>query len=93
MTARVSLTAVVSGRVQGVNFRDFTRLKAQALGVSGYVRNLPGGSVEVLAEGERPALENLLCYLQQGPPRASVEGVAATWGESTGEVSGFRIRY
>ena len=93
MTEKVSLRAVVTGRVQGVNFRDFTRQKARSLGLSGHVRNLPGGSVEVLAEGARPALEALLEYLKQGPPRAVVEHVDSSWGAATGSQGDFEVRF
>jgi acylphosphatase len=93
MAEQVSLKAIVTGRVQGVNFRDFTRQKARALGLAGYVRNLPGGDVEVLAEGERPALETLLEYLKQGPPRANVYHVASSWEEPSGGRDEFKILY
>ena len=68
-----SLRAVVRGRVQGVFFRDFVRRHADQLNLRGYVRNLPDGGVEVVAEGERPALERLLEYLKEGPPAARGE--------------------
>lgn len=85
---------VVSGRVQGVFFRDFTRQKALALGLTGYARNLPnGGSVEVKAEGERLKLEELVSQLRRGPPPAVVEKATVTWREYSGKFSGFEIRY
>ncbi len=65
----------VRGRVQGVGFRWFTASTAQALGVAGWVRNCPDGSVEVLAEGEADALVALRTGLQAGPPGAMVTGV------------------
>jgi acylphosphatase len=75
-------------------FRDFTRHQAQALGVTGFVRNLPGGQgVEVVAEGQREKLEQLLDVVRRGPPRAVVEGISTTWGERTGEFEDFKIRY
>ncbi|TMD54260.1 MAG: acylphosphatase, partial [Chloroflexi bacterium] len=61
------LHAYVHGRVQGVGFRYFVAQKAQSLGLRGYVRNEYDGSVEVLAQGPRPALEHLLTYLRRGP--------------------------
>lgn len=64
------LHAVVHGRVQGVFFRASTQKKARALGLTGWVRNLPDGTVEVLAVGPRPALEALLAWLHEGPPLA-----------------------
>ena len=93
MAGKVSLKAVISGRVQGVYFRDFTRRHALELKVSGYVRNLPGGGVEVLAEGERSALEILLKQLEKGSPHASVEHITVSWGKARGEENGFNIRY
>jgi acylphosphatase len=66
---------VVSGRVQGVFFRDSTRREAQRLGVTGYARNRHDGSVEVLACGERSAVEALKAWLRTGPPMASVSAV------------------
>jgi acylphosphatase len=63
----------VSGRVQGVGFRHYTKLKARELGVRGHVRNLPDGSVEVWAEGASPAVAALIEWLAHGPPAADVE--------------------
>ncbi|HXX37251.1 MAG TPA: acylphosphatase [bacterium] len=76
--------AFVSGRVQGVGFRDFTRREARRLGLAGYVRNLPDGRVEVLAEGARGTLESLLSVLRDGPPGAWVRGVQVEWSEQVG---------
>jgi acylphosphatase len=57
------------------------------------VRNLPGGAVEVLAEGEKKQLEKLIGYLKVGPPSAKVEKVVTEWGEYSGKYSGFSVRY
>lgn len=65
----------VSGRVQGVSFRAATRAQALALGLSGLVRNLPDGRVEVLACGEPESLRVLSAWLRHGPPGASVSGL------------------
>jgi len=81
----------VSGRVQGVFFRDHTRRWATSLGLTGWVRNMPDGRVEVLAEGEKEKVEGLLSKLRLGPPLASVENVTVAWGEYSGEFSDFRI--
>lgn len=67
----------VTGRVQGVFFRDSTRAEAGRLGLTGHARNLPDGSVEVLACGSREALDELARWLTAGPPLASVDGVEA----------------
>jgi acylphosphatase len=66
---------LVHGRVQGVGFRWFVWKTAQRLGLGGVARNLPDGSVEVVAEGPGPALEQLAQALQRGPPLAQVERV------------------
>lgn len=85
------LRAVVHGRVQGVGFRWFVRRRAEAHGLSGLVRNLPDGSVEVTAEGARGALEALLDELRAGPPRARVERVDELWSEGPARHRGFGI--
>jgi acylphosphatase len=88
-----SLQAMVYGHVQGVFFRAFVTQRAKELGLAGYVRNLRGGAVEVVAEGERKQLERLLSQLKVGPPAARVERVASSWSEYSGAYSGFRVRY
>lgn len=94
MTDLASLHAVVSGRVQGVYFRAFTARHAAELGVTGYVRNLPGArAVEVRAEGERSKLEKLIDCLKKGPPGARVDRIETTWAEYTGSYPGFSIKY
>ena len=93
MTELASVQAIVHGRVQGVFFRDFVSRQAKKLDLTGYVRNLYDGTVEVLAEGERKQLEGLISDLNVGPPAASVEKVITTWSEYTGSYPGFRVRY
>jgi len=93
MADLVSVQAVVSGYVQGVFFRAFVADRARELGVTGYVRNLPSGTVEVRAEGKREQLERLIGYLKVGPPHARVNKVVTKWLEYTGNYSGFRIGY
>ena len=87
------LHAVVSGIVQGVNFRYYTSRQAESLGLTGWVANREDGSVEVVAEGPRADLQALLDWLSQGPPSASVTGVQADWEQATGEHTAFRVRY
>lgn len=70
---------LVSGRVQGVGFREFIRRTAHQLGVGGWVRNLAGGQVEVVADGERPALEALVSAVSRGPAGALVRDVSEEW--------------
>ncbi len=87
------LQALVRGRVQGVNFRYYTRQQANRLRLKGWVRNLPDGSVEVVAEGPRPDLERLLDYLQHGPPAAAVDEVQPGWVPAQGEFRSFEVRW
>jgi acylphosphatase len=93
MSTLARLSAIVRGRVQGVFFRDFTRTQAIALGLTGYVRNLPNGTVEAVAEGSREALESFLAQLRVGPPSARVDRVDAHWGDHRGEFVRFEVRY
>jgi acylphosphatase len=93
MTDLASLKAAVYGRVQGVFFRDSVARWARELRLAGYVRNLPDGTVEVRAEGERQQLEKLVGYLKVGPPAARVSEVVTSWSEYTGSYSGFSVRY
>ena len=78
------------GRVQGVGYRAFAQRKALELGLKGYARNLSdGASVEVVAEGQKAALESLLAALKQGPSGAYVERVDASWLPASGGYQGF----
>lgn len=90
---RQELHAIVHGRVQGVGFRYFAVEKALGLGLRGYARNLNDGSVEVLAQGPRQALENLLAQLWRGPSAAHVTQVEVDWDDSSIHVSGFHVRW
>lgn len=74
-----TVRATVRGRVQGVGFRMFARDCAQRLGLVGYVRNQPDGSVYVEATGSRPVLEQFLSSLGRGPSMAHVDDVATEW--------------
>jgi acylphosphatase len=85
--------AIVHGRVQGVSFRYHTLRAAGPLGVVGWVRNLPDGTVEVRAEGPRGSLEQLAGWLEHGPDFAQVTGLDLTWTEPRGDYSSFEIRY
>ena len=82
---------LVSGRVQGVSFRDSTREKAQELGLSGWVRNLSDGSVEAVFEGEGDRVEEMLSWCKEGPPSASVQRVSSE-DEEPENLQGFEIR-
>jgi len=84
---------VVSGIVQGVNFRRYTQLTANSLGVSGWVRNLPTGSVEGCFEGEAAAVASLVEWCRSGPPAGRVDSLAVTEEAYAGEFADFIIRY
>jgi acylphosphatase len=86
-----SLHAVVQGDVQGVGFRYYVQRRAEEMGLAGWVRNRPDGSVEVVAEGSRPALGRLLELLSKGPGLADVDRVDVEWGEAGG-LKGFAVR-
>ena len=89
----IELHALVHGLGEGVGFRYFVVHEAQALGLHGYARNDSSGAVEVVAQGNRAALERLLLRLQQGPSAAEVETVNTTWRERTEHISGFHVRW
>jgi acylphosphatase len=83
----------IRGRVQGVGFRQFCVFKAGALGLGGWVKNMPDDSVEVYAEGERGSIEVLIAELKIGPRAASVSDVSVRWTKFTGEHKTFRISW
>jgi len=85
--------AFVSGRVQGVLFRHETRGTAKSLDIKGWVRNLPDSRVEVVAEGEKDKIDNLLEFLKKGPPAARVDKVDVETEEYKGEFEDFNVRY
>ena len=89
MKVRVQVT--VHGRVQGVAYRYYTRLRALELGVNGWVRNVPDGSVEGLFEGDGPDIKTLVEWCSSGPPAARVEHVDVRDGVYCGEFEDFRI--
>ncbi len=76
-----------------VMYRDFADRKAKALGIVGSVRNLPDGTVEVIAEGEQQALEAYLASLRQGPMLADVEKISAEWRTPSDSFASFSIQY
>ena len=81
----------ISGRVQGVFYRDSTRREATRAGLTGWVRNLPDDRVEALFEGDEAAVQRLVEWCHRGPPDARVEQVAVERGEATGEFDRFTI--
>ena len=89
--AVVRVHVVVRGRVQNVTFRDSTRQQAQRLGLVGWVRNLPDGSVAAELEGPRAAVDEVVAWMGRGPLLASVDEVVVTPVAPTGEES-FEVR-
>ena len=77
--------------MQGVGFRYHTQNEAVRLGVTGYVKNLPDGTVEIVAEGPSPAVAHLLDWAKQGPPAAHVKQVDITYSSANGEFGSFTI--
>jgi len=90
-TAQIHLQ--IRGRVQGVFYRGSARQEAVRLGLTGWVRNCPDGSVELLAQGPRPLCEELLRYCHEGPRGARVDEIEVSWGEPSAEYAVFDIRY
>ncbi|MBN1319191.1 MAG: acylphosphatase [Anaerolineales bacterium] len=87
------LHAIVRGRVQGVNFRWYTRQRASQLGLTGWIRNLRDGqSVEVVAEGEANEMADFVLFLHEGPPMSRVDDVEVKWEETIGKFTNFSIR-
>ncbi len=86
------LWLLVHGRVQGVFFRHATSEEARELGLSGWVRNLANGDVEIVAEGPRRELKILAAWAHQGPRLARVDDVQEGWSAYRGEYAGFAIR-
>jgi acylphosphatase len=93
MPQQVRLEAIVTGQVQGVGFRYQVLQRARGMGLVGFVRNRWDGDVEVVAEGERGRLDQLLSYLQVGPRSAWVREVIVNWQAATGEFNSFEVRF
>lgn len=83
----------ITGRVQGVFFRKFTGDHAVRLGLTGWTKNLPDRRMEVVAEGERKKLIELIGLIKKGPPLAKIEKVEVSWEKAIGEFEGFSIVY
>ena len=83
----------VSGRVQGVFFRDHTQRWASSLHLTGWVRNIRDGRVETLVEGDKEKIEDLVSKLREGPPLARVENVDIDWEDYKGKFKDFRVAY
>ena len=82
----------ITGRVQGVFYRAWTREQAERLGVAGWVRNCPDGHVEAHVEGDQAAVEQMIERLRDGPPAANVENLRV-WDADTFDFDGFEVRH
>jgi acylphosphatase len=83
---------LVSGRVQGVAFRDSTRRQAEQLGLNGWVRNTKDGRVEAVFEGETEAVRQMIEWCESGPSSADVDDVSVEQETPSGDFSGFEVR-
>jgi len=90
-TGRRAVRVRVTGRVQGVGFRAWTRERAQALVVDGWVRNEPDGSVTVLIAGTPSAIDEMATALRDGPPWSRVSGVEIEPAQAAGIAPGFQV--
>ena len=87
----IEMRATITGKVQGVRFRDYVQGVAGELGLVGYVRNQSDGSVFVLAQGDPDLLKSLVEYLNEGPSLARVDGVVVEWGTASVTYSDFSL--
>ena len=83
---------LISGRVQGIGYRSWTEHEACALGLSGWVRNLPSGEVEALIAGDEVILQSMIDRCKQGPRFAKVTDIKVEWDVVTEPLTGFEIR-
>jgi acylphosphatase len=90
---KMQLYVLITGRVQGVGFRNFTQRNARQLGVNGYAKNLSNGKVEVVAEGDKTQLDALVVLLREGPRYAKVDSLEIDERPFTGEYETFGVRY
>lgn len=88
----MTLTLLITGRVQGVWYRASAQAEARRLGVRGWVRNLPDGEVEARVEGEREAVNAFVAWCRRGPPNARVDDVDVSPAEASEPLTGFTVR-
>jgi acylphosphatase len=92
MTKKVRAHIFISGRVQGVFFRQEIKEKAEELGVFGWVKNLPDGQVEAVFEREKDKVEQIIKWVQKGPSLAKINGLDLTWEDFKNEFKKFEIK-
>ena len=89
--AQKRIHLVIRGRVQGVYFRAATQREARRLGITGWIKNRPDGSIELVAEGDEDAIKELTNWTSHGPSTARVDHVDTRWRGYTGEFPEFQI--
>jgi len=87
----IEIHCVITGRVQGVAYRTYIQEAATELQIGGYTRNLPDGSVEVVAQGEPDTLKSFVEYLHEGSLTSVVEGVAVEWRSASKTFDEFSV--
>ncbi len=92
MADKERVHATISGRVQGVSFRDATRQEAEKLGLAGWVRNTGDGNVEAVFEGDPDTVNQMVEWCKSGPSSADVEDVSTEKEAPSGDLSGFEVR-
>ncbi len=89
--ATIRATLTIHGRVQGVCFRFYTQEQAEELGLTGWVRNTWGRTVEAVFEGEESAVRSMVAWCHRGPSHADVSKVDVAYSDATGEFGEFRV--
>jgi acylphosphatase len=93
MTENQELHLIIIGKVQGVGFRYFTQKRANRLGLTGWVKNLADGSVEVTVQGEKATLEEFIIIINQAFNGAEVVDLVVSWAEPTDRYAGFQVHF
>jgi acylphosphatase len=93
MSVEIQAHILVSGMVQGVGYRFFVQRLAKRMGLTGWVKNLFSGEVEILVEGPRGLIESFIKDLRTGHPYATIRNIQVEWGGRSGKYTGFDITY
>ena len=91
--AKKRVHLIISGRVQGVDYRYSTYHQAISIGAKGWVRNIPNNKVEIIFEGEEPELNKMIQWCYQGPPMARVDNIEITEQKFKNEFKDFSIKH
>ncbi len=90
---RARVHIVIRGKVQGVFFRDYAKKEAEKMQLTGWAKNIDDGGVEIVAEGDKMQLRQLIIQCEKGSPLAKVDKVEYDWEEYTGKFNSFYINY